>query len=368
MQRNKVRYAVVGLGWISQDAMLPGFKNAKNSELVAIVSGDVDKLREVGEQYGVTRRCTYEQYDDLLQSGDIDAVYIALPNSMHADFAIRAARAGVHVLCEKPMAVTEQECGDMIRAAREGHVKLMIAYRLHFEACNVEAMRIARDGELGTVRFFSSVFSQDVKEGDIRLQAALGGGALYDIGIYCINAARYLFAAEPEQVWCTALNDGEQRFAEVDEMYSAVLRFPDQRVAQFTVSFGSASTSEYRIVGTEGDLRVEPAYNHQGDLKHHLTLGDKKPKEKTFSDRDQFGPQLVYFSECVLEDREPEPGGAEGLNDVRIIRALLQSVQEGRAIDLDLNDPGQRPGPHQEIAKPSVSKPQAVKADSPHRK
>jgi predicted dehydrogenase len=322
----------------------------------------------VGDLYGVTRRCTYEQYDDLLRSGEIDAVYIALPNSMHADFAVRAARAGVHVLCEKPMAVTEQACGEMIRAARDGHVQLMIAYRLHFEACNVEAMRIARSGELGTVRFFSSVFSQDVKAGDIRLQAALGGGALYDIGVYCINAARYLFAAEPDHVWCRAATSGDPRFAEVDEMYSAVLHFPQDRLAQFTVSFGSAATSEFRIVGTRGDLRVEPAYNHQGDLKHHLTLGEKKPKEKTFPNRDQFGPQLEYFSECVLEDRAPEPSGTEGLNDVRIVRALLRSAHEGRAIDLSLTEPGERPGPRQEIGKPEVAKPDAVKAESPHRK
>jgi glucose-fructose oxidoreductase len=136
-----------------------------------------------------------------LKSGQIDAVYVALPNHMHADFSIAAARAGVYVLCEKPMAVTETECQDMIDAARQAGVRLMIAYRLHFEEGNLEAVRTANSGQLGELRIFKSTFTQQVHEGNVRLSASSGGGSLEDMGIYCINAARYLFRSAPTEVF-----------------------------------------------------------------------------------------------------------------------------------------------------------------------
>jgi predicted dehydrogenase len=188
-QNRRIRYAVVGLGGITQVAVLPAFKHAKNAELTALVSGDPTKQKELGKRCKVTRVYSYGQYAQCLASGEIDAVYVALPNHMHADYTVAAARAGVHVLCEKPMATTEEECRAMIRAAHDGHVKLMIAYRLHFEEGNLEAIRIAQTGELGELRIFNSTFTQQVHPGNVRLQASSGGGTLEDMGIYCINAA-----------------------------------------------------------------------------------------------------------------------------------------------------------------------------------
>ena len=150
-QRNgqkKIRYAVVGLGHIAQIAVLPAFKHARrNSELTALVSGDAKKLEVLAKKYRIRHSASYDQYDDLLRSGEIDAVYIALPNSLHAEYSIRAANAGIHVLCEKPMAVTAKECAAMIRAARKHHIKLMIAYRLHFEEANLQAIAHSQVGE-----------------------------------------------------------------------------------------------------------------------------------------------------------------------------------------------------------------------------
>ena len=140
-------------------------------------------------------RTRYDEYEACL--AEVDAVYIALPNSMHAEYTLRAARAGVHVLCEKPMAVTAAECQRMIEACRQHHVKLMIAYRLHFETLNLKAIELVRRGQIGEPKFFNSSFSLTVRDGNIRTKAELGGGTLYDIGVYCINAARYLFRAEP---------------------------------------------------------------------------------------------------------------------------------------------------------------------------
>src|SRR5262245_2363940 len=223
----KIRYAVVGLGHIAQVAVLPAFAHAgRNSVLTALVSDDSEKLRQLGQRYSVKLTYPYERYDDCLRSGDVDAVYIALPNSMHGEYSVRAANAGVHVLCEKPMAVTEKECQAMISAARKHKVKLMLAYRLHFEETNLKAIEIVKSGKLGEPRVFNSVFGLDVKEGNIRTQADLGGGTLYDLGVYCINAARNLFHSEPEEVFAYSGTRNDSRFKEIDEMTSAVLRFP----------------------------------------------------------------------------------------------------------------------------------------------
>jgi glucose-fructose oxidoreductase len=364
----KIRYAVVGQGYISQIAVLPAFAHArKNSELSALVSDDPLKLKKLGKKYDVRHLCTYDRYDDCLASGEIDAVYIALPNSMHREYSERAARAGVHVLCEKPMAVTEEDCEAMIRAATESGVKLMIAYRLHFEAANLKAVQMARSGKLGDPRIFNSVFTMQVEKGNIRLKKDLGGGTLYDIGIYCINAARYLFQDEPIEVCAFSANNGEERFQEVDEMTTAILRFPNERLATFTCSFGAADVSAYEIVGTKARLRVDPAYEYAGALRHDLTR-DGKSRRQTFPQRDQFAPELLYFSECIIEDKDPEPSGLEGLADIRIVRALYRSASIGEPVKLGDFEKSDRPGPEQEIRRPPVREPDLVHATPPSGK
>jgi predicted dehydrogenase len=359
--RKQIRYAVVGLGHIAQVAVLPAFANARrNSKLAALVSGDPVKLDELGKKYQVGNLRPYEQYDALLESGEIDAVYIALPNSMHCDYSVRAARAGVHVLCEKPMAVTEDECERMARAAREGGVKLMVAYRLHFERANLEAIEVARSGRIGEPRQFSSTFTMHVVPDNIRVKSELGGGVLYDIGIYCINAARSLFGEEPLEA--RAITAGT--LGDVEESVGALLRFPNERVASFVCSFGSAKVSQYRIVGTRGDLLVEPAYEYAAPLKHKLTI-DGDSRERRFAKRDQFAPELLYFSDCVLQGRDPEPGPAEGLADVRVIRALYRSAQSGHAVELEPYEKHERPSLEQEIRRPPIEKPAVIHAQAP---
>jgi len=192
----RIRYAIVGLGYIAQIAILPAFAHAKeNSELVALISGDKKKLKTLAKKYKVARTYSYEEYANCLESGGIDAVYIALPNNMHQAYTEGAARAGIHVLCEKPMAKTENECIGMIEAASRAKIKLMIAYRLHFEKGNLSATQMIKDGAIGEPRIFRSAFCQQVTPGNSRLREENGGGPLYDIGVYCINAARYLFRA-----------------------------------------------------------------------------------------------------------------------------------------------------------------------------
>lgn len=361
----KVRYAVIGLGHIAQAAVLPAFKHAsRNSVLAALVSGEQKKLKELGRRYRVPHVCGYDELDELFASGEIDAVYIALPNDMHKEYAIKAARAGLHILCEKPMAVTVRECEEMIRAARDAKVKLMIAYRLHFERANLEAARSARSGKLGDLRFFSSEFAMQVKRDNIRLEEERGGGPLYDIGIYCINAARYCFGEDPIAVWATATRSGDRRFREVDETVVATMRFKDERLATFTCSFGAADRSIYTVTGTRGSITVDPAYEYAMGLGYELRIGERKQKKK-FAKSDQFAPELLYFSDCVLKNRDPEPSGAEGLADVRIIEGMNRSISTGRWVELEMHQRKRRPTMKQEIRRPAVPRePKLVNAES----
>ncbi|WP_394842803.1 Gfo/Idh/MocA family oxidoreductase [Pendulispora brunnea] len=361
----KIRYAVAGAGNIAQAAVLPAFEHAReNSELAAIISSDPEKRETLATHYGLRHVGSYDQLESILAQGKIDALYIALPNSMHREFTERAARAKVHVLCEKPMAMTEEDCEAMIRACRDANVKLMIAYRLHFEEANLRAIELVKNGTLGPVRLFDSSFAQQVRPGDIRTRAEVGGGALFDTGIYCVNAARAIFRDEPEEVFAYQVSHGDGRFRGVDATTVAVLRFPGERIATFGSSQGAATIDTYRIIGTEGDLRVEPAYTYQGDLTHTLTVGGET-RTTIFTKRDQFAPELVAFSRCILEGTEPEPSGEEGLADVRILRAIARAAREGRPVKLGPFHVARRPDLRNEIAKPPVREPKTVNAPSP---
>lgn len=355
--KGKLRYAVVGLGWIVQEDVLPAFSNTENSQLAALISGDATKREELGKKYQAPTY-SYEQYEECLKKENIDAVYIGTPNHLHLEHTVRAAKAGVHILCEKPMAVTEDECEQMISAAKENNVKLMIAYRLHFDKANMEAVKIVQSGQIGEARFFDSVFSQQVEEGNIRLTAPFseGGGSVYDMGVYCINAARYLFQDEPTEVFAFIANNGEKRFEKVDEMTSVVMRFPKERLANFTSSFGASSTATFRVVGTKGDLRMDSSYTYAGDLKQQITVDGEK-QEQSYPAGDQFGAEIQYFSDCVLNNKEPEPCGREGLADVRIVRAILESAQTGKPVKLGEFKVEKRPTVDQVIQLPAIETP-----------
>jgi predicted dehydrogenase len=346
----RVEYAVVGLGHIAQVAMLPAFAHAtRNSRLTALVSDDAAKLKRLARTYQVGGTFSYDDFDACLEQ--VDAVYIALPNSMHAEYTIRAAQAGVHVLCEKPMAVTVDECERMIDACRENRVKLMIAYRLHFEEINLRAVDLVRRGRIGEPKFFNSSFALTVRPNDIRTKKELGGGSLYDIGVYCINAARYLFRAEPKEVMAISVNAGKKALEEIDESTGALLRFEGERVAAFVTSFNSTDVGSYRIVGTKGQLHVDPAYEYAEGLAYELTVNGKMTR-KRIGKRDQFAPEVLYFSDCILKNREPEPSGEEGMQDVRIVEALYESAETGKAVGLPPFERTQRPTGRQRIIRP----------------
>jgi predicted dehydrogenase len=364
MAKRQIGYALVGLGHIAQNAVLPGFAHAKNSKLVAIVSSDEEKRRKLSKKY----RCaaySYEDLDSCLARPDIDAVYIAEPNDRHAEFVTRCAQKGVHVLCEKPLGITEAECRQMIDACNEADVKLMTAYRLHFEPANLEVIKLIEQGKIGDLRYFSSTFAYQIRPGNIRTAADRGGGAIWDLGVYCINAARYLFRAEPIEIFAIDLQrKSDPRFAEVAEGMTVVMQFPHERTAQFTVSFGSAVQGDYRIVGTKGHIELANGYEYEGARELRLVVNEKLSKRK-FKATDQFGPELLAFSRAILEDGTIEPDGEEGLRDVRIIQAALRSARENRPLTLSWPVRARRPEPRDRISAPAVREPHLIAVQPP---
>lgn len=331
----KVRYAVVGAGWISQEAFMPAVAQTGNSEMTAIVSGSTIKSTKLADFYEVDHVFDYEQYDSMLAMNLVDAVYIALPNSMHADYAIRAAKAGKHILVEKPLATTEDECEAMIAAAEENGVFLMTAYRLHNEPGTVRVLEHIWSGHIGDPRIFTSVFSFLQSSGNHRLNAAHWGGPLQDVGVYCLNAARHIFRAEPiEVIAVKSHGNGDLKFADVEESIAVTLRFPEGRLAQFIASFGANADDFYHVGGTKGCILVNPGFRFETATRMRMRRGDDFADEE-FARTDHFAGQTAYFSDCILNGRRPEPDGAEGLADVRALTAIERAAQTGLPQKID---------------------------------
>jgi predicted dehydrogenase len=364
--KKKIRYAVVGIGHIAQVAILPAFKNNPHAELTALVSGDAKKLKELGKRYRVENLYSYDEYDACLASGEIDAVYIALPNSMHREYAVRAAEAGIHVLLEKPIAVTSHDGLMIARAAEKAKVKLMIAYRLHFDPSNLDAIKLVHSGKIGEPRYFTSEFGYELNDENIRMSTKEGGSPLHDIGVYCINATRYLFKADPTEVFAFSSTPDARFQGKIKETVTAMLKFPDGELASFTCSFGSGGISNYRVVGTKGNLYIDNAYEYVGAMKHTLTIGEKIKKWIT-KPGDQFAAEISYFTNCILHNRQPEPAGTEGIVDVKIVEALLTTLKTGKPVSLKLPKVTRRPSQAQKIKMKAHGEPKLVDVEQPSR-
>jgi predicted dehydrogenase len=361
MKTQTINYAVIGLGHIAQVAVLPAFKNARNSKLVALVSGDDEKLEVLSKRYGVRKTFSYREIDNCLNDPEIDAVYIALPNAMHRKFAVQAAEAGKHILCEKPLAVTVRAALEIVEAAKTNDVKLMTAYRLHFDPANLKAIDLIHSGVIGKPRYFTSEFGHQVKENNIRARPEEGGTPLHDLGIYCINAARYLMRAEPIEVFAMAASPAP-RLPRIEQTVTAIMKFPDDRVASFICSFATAGVSTFRVIGDEGDLFVENPYEYTGEVIHRLTV-DEETKTWRSEAGDQFAPELEYFSQCILKNETPEPSGMEGVIDLEIIEAMMHSIRTGKAVRPRTHVKTRRPSLKQKIRKPPHGKPRLVNAE-----
>lgn len=334
----KLGYAIVGLGGYGLGRIIPQFQNCQHSRLVALVSGDPAKAKKVAQEYGVPERgiYSYTDFDRIRDNPDIDIVYICLPVFMHAEYTIRAAQAGKHVMCEKPMAVSSAECEQMIAACRKAGKKLMIGYRSRFEPHNVEAIRLARAGAIGTLRYFRS--EHGFVAGDANTwrmkKAQSGGGSLMDIGIYALQAARYMTGEEPVAVFAKeTTNRSDPRFREVEDMIDFQLEFPSGAIGS-CMSMYSANRNQFVLMGEKGRIELEPATAYSGQRmwvgQERSDKTEVKPPPGPYAN--QWVGQLDHMAQCVLQNREPLVPGEEGLRDLRIIEAVYRSAREQKRI------------------------------------
>jgi predicted dehydrogenase len=333
----KLGWAVVGLGSLSINQILPAFANCEKSKLVAFVSGHPDKASKLALRYGVDPKNIYNygNYDSIKNNPEVDVIYVVLPNGMHAEYTVRGLQAEKHVLCEKPMANTPAECQQMIDAAHKVDRKLMIAYRCRYEPYNREAIRIARSGELGPTQMIladAGFRIGDPQQWRLNKQMA-GGGSMMDIGIYALNASRYLTGEEPKEVnamiYSTA---GDPRFKEVEEHITFQLRFPSGILANCSSSYGYFHQSHYRVMGTDARLGVDPATWYSG-LRLWIER-DNVIEQRDLPSVDHFAAEMDHMSDCIMQNQQPLTPGEEGLRDLTIIHAIYESASSQKMVTL----------------------------------
>jgi predicted dehydrogenase len=360
----KVRYGIVGLGNISQQALMPAVRHTGNSEITAFVSGNPERMQELGKDYGVENLYAYERFGELIRSGQVDALYIGTPNWRHEEFVVPALEAGIHVLCEKPLEVSVEKSRRILEVAQRSSAKLMVAYRLHFEPATLDAIERIRKGELGQIISFTSLFSQAIDRENHRAKHGVEAGPLFDMGPYPINAIRYLFGEEPVEVASAVATRQADSGMDLDDTWAVVLRMPGDRLASFTVSYIANSVDSYIIAGTEGSIHMSPAYGFESGLEQNRTIGETKKRE-AFSKTDHFGGELKYFSDCVLENREPEPNGEEGLADMLVLDAIVRAKETGQPQRIEPFSRSRRIDPAQVQKLRPVSIPEDVDAPPP---
>src|SRR5271156_7139611 len=264
----RIGWCIIALGRISMDHFMPAVKMSQKGKIVALVSGYRDKAEKQAAIYGVPASAiySYENMDAIRDNKAIDAVYVALPNSMHAEYTIRSAKAGKHVLCEKPMATSVADSLAMIKACKDANKKLMIAYRCQYEPTNLRAIQLIRDGKLGKIQAIESANGFNEKAGEWRLDRKLaGGGPLMDVGVYSLNACRYLTKEEPVDFKAfSSVIDHDGRFDTVEENVSWTMKFPSGAVASCSTTYGGSMEGFYKVHGSRGSLYGEPAFSYQG--------------------------------------------------------------------------------------------------------
>jgi predicted dehydrogenase len=322
-------YAIIGLGRIAA-IFMSGVRASTNSKVTALVSGHRDKALRIAADYGVPESSiySYEDFDKIVANKAVDAVYVALPNSMHAEYAIRAAKAGKHVICEKPMAISVAECERMIAACKSAGVKLMIAYRCHYETTNLKAVSLIRSGAIGQLQAIETAFGFNERAGEWRLDKKLsGGGPLVDVGIYSLNAARYLTGEEPVSFAAFTSNiDHDGRFTSVEENLSWTMKFPSGIVASCATTYGGQMVGFFKVHGADGWIDANPAFNYDGlHLRAEYSgtvIDEPNPARNPY----QFTTQAEHFSNCIQNNLEPKTPGEEGLRDMRYIAEIYRAA------------------------------------------
>jgi predicted dehydrogenase len=335
----RIGYAVVGLGSIAEIAVLPSFRKSKTSKLMALVSHDESRAQALGAKFGVNHCYSYENYDKCLKQPGVDAVFITSVNSAHAEQTIRAAKAGKHVLCEKPMATSVEDCRRMVEACRANNVRLMIAYRKYFEPASVALKKLVTDGKLGPLRHMFSSYTEIVDPGKAKTwqlnHKLAGGGSLMDIGIYCVNTMRWVAGNSPIDAAAYRWTDAPQRFSDVEDNITFRLTHSDGLVCQGTSSYSAMAASFLQVHGDQGWAALNPAFAFEEERRLFGKIRGQWFEQK-FKVMDEFALELNAFAESIHRGRDPEPDGVEGMRDLATIEAIYRSAQENRTIPISI--------------------------------
>jgi predicted dehydrogenase len=332
-------FAVVGLGRIAERAVLPAFKHSKKAKLIALVSGDDRKAARLAAKFGAGDFYSYEDYALCLNHPQVQAVYIATTNATHAEYTERAAAAGKHVLVEKPIATSLEDAQRMIDACRRSNVRLMVAYRKYFDPATLELKKLVRSGKLGRLKAIHSAFTFFLSPGKrvdwhlVRKES--GGGSLMDVGIYCLNTARWLVDKDPVEAMAYAWTVDPQRYHQVEENMSFRLTFPEGLVLQATSSFGAAQSHFLHLHGERGWAALDPAFAWDEERRLFGKIGGRW-FEKYYRPMDEFALELDALADSIRRKRDPEPNGTEGLRDMVIMQAIYRSARENRPVPINV--------------------------------
>lgn len=339
----RIGYAVVGLGHLALSEILPAFGACKYSKPVALVSGDAAKAKKVAAQHGIEEKniYNYQNFDTIKNNPAVEVVYIVLPNGMHEEYTVRAAAAGKHVLCEKPMANSSAEAQRMVEACKKAGKKLMIAYRIQYEPKNKMVKEWTRNQRWGKVRLIEMFNGQNIaNNGQWRLNKKLaGGGSLPDIGLYCLNTARYVTGEEPEWVSANIYSDPKDpRFKEVEEAVLFQLGFPSGTTVSASTSYSVHEARRYRCLADRGGwFGLDPAFSYEGLQLEVSEVRDGKAwkEHPEVPEKNQFTLEIDHMSDCVMNNKQPYTPGEEGLQDQKLMEAIYGSARERKVISLE---------------------------------
>jgi len=329
----KIGFALAGLGNLSTHQLAPALQKTKYCRLTGLVTGTPAKAEAWKTQYQIPDKniYNYDTMENMADNSDIDVVYVVTPNGLHAEHTIRAAKAGKHVYCEKPMEVSVEKCQQMIDACKQAGRLLGIGYRLHFEPNNLECVRLARDKTFGDLKMIEAGFGFPIGDPtQWRLNRALaGGGPLVDVGIYALQATRYLSGEEPAQVSAMTTVTNPAKFKEVEESIVWQTKFPRGVLAHCSATYNFPGLNRFRAFAQKGWFELNPAFNYSG------IKGVRSDKQEiNLPTIDQFAAEMDDFAQCILNGQPTKVPGEEGLRDVKIITAIYEAARTGKSVSL----------------------------------
>jgi predicted dehydrogenase len=330
---SKIGYAVVGLGNLTRNAILPAFAHSKRAKLVAVVSRDEKKAATLKRKFKVPATYKSSQYSDCLENPDVSAVYVVTPPGHHEKFTVQAAEAGKHVLCEKPLAANVEQSRRMVDACRQNGVLLMTAYRKYFEPATVYIKALIKSGALGRIdtihTSFSETFNPKTSLSWLLNLSEAGGGPLMDLGVYCVNTTRWLVGEDPIEATAQSWKHDTRRFAEIEEGISFRLRFPSGLMVQGSSTYTAAISSFVFIQGSKGWVSLSPAFTFEDE---RMVVGkvDGRQIDRRFRVLDEFALEIDAFSAAIRNNKPVEPDGQQGHRDMIILQAIYNSAQTAK--------------------------------------